>query len=301
MWQFYSSPRRRKFMKPAITRRLFPVIDPTINRCRLLPPFIRFREVYLISQRYNLATCQIEKIMSTFRYGMFCYLNRHARFEASGRNISTEHWMNTFCFDNRFKKEVYEDVIHTFTKNPVIFAVIRDPLERFVSSYVDKCIREGGYPRGCYDCERDLLCFMQNLKKFLLAYIDDPLIGIEHIYIRRHFAPFSWYCNFGETLNTTHIVRLNLQQRGDVARHINEILMKAGVQYRQRNYIQEELLKRLPNHSTNGAEERSEVERSVLSDPIIFQHFIDIYYYDYVIFGYKLPQISRIKPEKERH
>lgn len=47
---------------------------------------------------------------------------------------------------------------------------------------------------------------------------------------------------------------------------------------------------RLPNHSTSGVKERLEIERNLLSDARIFQIFIDIYYYDYVVFGYQLPK-----------
>ncbi|KAK5980366.1 hypothetical protein GCK32_007416 [Trichostrongylus colubriformis] len=66
------------------------------NQSGMVPPYVRFREAFLISPDYNLATCQIEKIMSTFRSAMFCYLNRKDEFVAAGRSISTEHWL-TAC------------------------------------------------------------------------------------------------------------------------------------------------------------------------------------------------------------
>ncbi|KAK6016835.1 hypothetical protein OSTOST_17677 [Ostertagia ostertagi] len=68
------------------------------NSSAIVPPFVRLREAFLISPKYNLATCQIEKIMSTFRSAMFCYLNRKEDFVAAGRNISTEHWLTACVF-----------------------------------------------------------------------------------------------------------------------------------------------------------------------------------------------------------
>ncbi|VDL66168.1 unnamed protein product [Nippostrongylus brasiliensis] len=65
------------------------------NHMGLLKPFVRFREAFLIAPKYSLATCQIEKTMSTFRAGLFCYLNKKEDFIAAGRQISTENWFNT--------------------------------------------------------------------------------------------------------------------------------------------------------------------------------------------------------------
>ncbi|VDO78463.1 unnamed protein product [Heligmosomoides polygyrus] len=65
------------------------------SRSGMVPPFIRFREAFLISRSNKLASCQIEKIMSTFRAGLFCYLNKKKEFIEKGRKISTEYWWDT--------------------------------------------------------------------------------------------------------------------------------------------------------------------------------------------------------------
>ncbi|KAK6732727.1 hypothetical protein RB195_016846 [Necator americanus] len=79
--------------------------------------------------------------MSTFRCGMFCYLNRRRKFEEAGRSISTEHWSNPFCKDEWNERKTFVDAVNSLKKDAVIFAIIRDPVDRFLSGYTNKCIK----------------------------------------------------------------------------------------------------------------------------------------------------------------
>ncbi|EPB75773.1 hypothetical protein ANCCEY_05131 [Ancylostoma ceylanicum] len=65
-----------------------------IDKPSILPPFFRFREEYLVVKKYHLATCQIEKVMTTIRDGIFCYLTDSKNFTKHNRTISKEHWGN---------------------------------------------------------------------------------------------------------------------------------------------------------------------------------------------------------------
>ncbi|EPB66931.1 hypothetical protein ANCCEY_13972 [Ancylostoma ceylanicum] len=66
--------------------------NPVVNISGIVPPYHRLEEVIVVNPQYRLATCQIEKIMSTVRDGIFCYLTNTTEFLANNHTISTEYW-----------------------------------------------------------------------------------------------------------------------------------------------------------------------------------------------------------------
>ncbi|EYC10370.1 hypothetical protein Y032_0056g2711 [Ancylostoma ceylanicum] len=172
------------------------LISEKINGSDLLPPFVRFREFFLVAPKYNLATCIIEKVMSTFRNAMFCYLNRKFLFEKHVHGLNNVSWEHELCnYKRNYRKSSLKDALISLGSQPVIFAVIRNPLDRFLSGFVDKCMIEQR-PNKCFGCERDLKCFLVELKELLFSYQADPnnkTLSDDDIYYMHHFAPMSWY------------------------------------------------------------------------------------------------------------
>ncbi|RCN23775.1 hypothetical protein ANCCAN_30537 [Ancylostoma caninum] len=112
-----------------------------IDNSSILPPFFRFREEYLVVKKYRLATCQIEKVMTTIRDGIFCYLTDSKNFTANNRTMSKEYWRNRFCSDLRHFRNDLDQIYEELGPNPILFTIVRDPLDRFISGYVDKCLK----------------------------------------------------------------------------------------------------------------------------------------------------------------
>ncbi|EPB72186.1 hypothetical protein ANCCEY_08720 [Ancylostoma ceylanicum] len=228
-----------KKSKESLSAKIEQPVRDFVNKSNLLPPLFRFREIFLISPKYNLATCQIEKVMSTFRSGMFCYLNRKRQFEKEGRNISTEHWSNTLCDDERDERKTFDETIKSLRRNFLMFTVIREPLDRFLSGYTNKCVR---------------------------------------------------YCDLEKSFNLMHVIRYDMREREKLVSDFNSVLHRARVPFIQRNYISRELLKKLPVHSTSNSKERYEVEKELLSNPQLLMMFVELYYYDFIVFDYKFPK-----------
>ncbi|WKY05875.1 hypothetical protein Q1695_006242 [Nippostrongylus brasiliensis] len=66
------------------------------------------------------------------------------------------------------------------------FAVVREPLERFLSGFVDKCLHE----KQCYSCNGDMGCFVSKLTTSLFRYYRDENSSSDfHL---DHFAPQNW-------------------------------------------------------------------------------------------------------------
>ncbi|KAK6732770.1 hypothetical protein RB195_016875 [Necator americanus] len=111
-----------------------------------LPAFGSLRENILIAPNYDLATCQIEKVMTTIRDAIFCYLRDPIGFKAHDRRISSESWSESFCGFSNYRSNI-DDVERQMGKKYKRFALIRNPFERFLSGYVDKCLKQCNFKK----------------------------------------------------------------------------------------------------------------------------------------------------------
>uniref|UniRef100_A0A914W4N0 Carbohydrate sulfotransferase n=1 Tax=Plectus sambesii TaxID=2011161 RepID=A0A914W4N0_9BILA len=89
--------------------------------------------------KYGLANCAIPKSLSTVTMAIFCYLYDSDAFVAKNRTLSKEKWMIRFC---KVKNEGYQpdpELLHA--SNWTHIAVVRHPVDRFLSGFVDKCVK----------------------------------------------------------------------------------------------------------------------------------------------------------------
>ncbi|ETN84344.1 hypothetical protein NECAME_06906 [Necator americanus] len=117
--------------------------DPSLDRSffdesNVFPPFIRYREYFQDIPEYRLCTCFIEKVMSTIRDGIFCYLRDPIEFVVQNRRISTENYVNRFCSPAAVDRKMCSYTTEKSSRR-LKFAVVRDPIDRFLSGYADKC------------------------------------------------------------------------------------------------------------------------------------------------------------------
>ncbi|PIO64247.1 hypothetical protein TELCIR_14131, partial [Teladorsagia circumcincta] len=137
---------------------------------------------------YRLATCQIEKNMATIRDATFCFLTNHTEFVAHKRKISTQFWSNKFCTD-LFERRSFDEAKETLGENMTLFAVVRHPIDRFLSGYVDKCHNEIFYYKKderCFGCRDDMRCFVEKLFKTLIGYCEFDKHKSDYILVNYH-------------------------------------------------------------------------------------------------------------------
>ncbi|ETN86611.1 hypothetical protein NECAME_16252 [Necator americanus] len=77
--------------------------------------------------------------MTTITAAIFCYLTNTSEFLLNNRTISTEEYYRRFCLDQN--DMTYDEVHNILGSSRVEYAVVRDPVERFLSGFVDKCIK----------------------------------------------------------------------------------------------------------------------------------------------------------------
>ncbi|KAK6036850.1 hypothetical protein COOONC_25645 [Cooperia oncophora] len=72
-------------------------------------------------------------------------------------------------------------------------AVVRDPLEKFVSGFADKCLREKTwkkFPNRCNRCKSNLKCFMERQYARLLRRAKG--VHSPTNFDDDHFSPQNW-------------------------------------------------------------------------------------------------------------
>lgn len=98
---------------------------------------IRWAAMFNYAARYKIVNCAIQKSLSTLTMAIMCYLYNEKRFEAENRTIPGESWNDQFCRFNNAGVEPSGKLLHD--PQWTHFAIVREPIERFLSGWMDKC------------------------------------------------------------------------------------------------------------------------------------------------------------------
>ena len=170
--------------------------------------------------------------------------------------------------------------------------VVRDPLERFISGFLDKCRIHKVWlyesKTHCFRCKDDVSCFLKKLDETLR----DPKIRVLDM-DTHHFIPQSWYCEMGKYMTNNYtIIKFS---RAHTQSYVNELLNVF-----RRQHIPEEIVQTVynqmthgeTNHSTFGMRDEKKILYEELKRPENALRFLRIYYHDYQIFGFPLPDFK---------
>ncbi|PAV82480.1 hypothetical protein WR25_16273 [Diploscapter pachys] len=89
-----------------------------------------------------MAGCMIEKCMSTLMVGVNCYVKQRRFFKSLGLTVNDGWGKAGFCLGETYHNvsNVTLDVPSVYYSGMRLFAIIRDPIERFLSAFYNKCI-----------------------------------------------------------------------------------------------------------------------------------------------------------------
>ncbi|CAJ0582334.1 unnamed protein product, partial [Mesorhabditis spiculigera] len=199
-------------------------------------PFVPMAPLWIASKGDQIAACKIEKNMSTFLTAMMCYLNRTEEFLAAGRALHSESWNQRYCrntieFIEENRPFNLSDLPPRQTKSWHTMVIVRDPLDRFVSGFVEKCLNtqpSPGWRYICYRCFGDISCFLNELLHRLKSFVLKPQRHIE----AQHFAPQTWYCGFENIEYKLINYGTDHASRDVMNRQIAEFLEQSGVERR---------------------------------------------------------------------
>ncbi|KAI6219341.1 hypothetical protein M3Y99_01662500 [Aphelenchoides fujianensis] len=179
------------------------------NERRCFPKFLQMETRIRVSKRapedrarvpcfqtapnLRLGACVIQKGLSTVVSSLLCFLRNETAFRAAGRSFDSEYAADQFCPKAEEAGSVAEAKRSNEGGEWTFFVVVRDPIDRFLSGYVDKCIRNPTRYRFCNGCGANFTCFV--LSEFRRFERQIRAGRLERTFEDRHFAPQNWHCD----------------------------------------------------------------------------------------------------------
>ncbi|CAI5455558.1 unnamed protein product [Caenorhabditis angaria] len=245
-----------------------------------------------VSPKYKMVSCVVQKSMSTMISGTMCYLYDEEGFINSGRDFDDE-LQTRFCRD----KNEYFDVATvrsmyniSLVGNDWSFSMItRDPIDRFVSGYVDRCIRIR-QPNGtiqCNGCRWNLTCFVETEYKRMMEISNRG--KVRRTMEDAHFFPQLWHCDLHTELEYFEFLKYSTNAEDLLIPQFDDLMERQKVPLASRQFIHRQLLFRRPNHATISTTARRFYYSRLMSSPYLLEFIIKMFYYDFVQFHYALP------------
>ncbi|EFO95737.1 hypothetical protein CRE_14059 [Caenorhabditis remanei] len=263
------------------------------NPSPCLPGLRDFEGEIRTAPRYRLSTCVVQKSMSTVMTSLFCYLRDEKKFIGNNREILKDWKIIRFCmFKNEFRNlgGLFKKFnILPSANNWTHIMMVRNPIERFISGFVDKCYRKPVVSNYCNGCKKNLTCFMETelarmreqVKKgtFLKTYED------------RHFFPQSWRCDLHQYFSNFTFIPYSSAHNFSITSHLFPIFRNHSVPESSLQYIQSSLSSGRTAHSTVDSKATSFIEKRLKSSPYLMELLVKMFYHDFKLFNFTLPAI----------
>ncbi|KAK6731792.1 hypothetical protein RB195_007944 [Necator americanus] len=281
------------------------------NTSKCVPPLLSFRNGYKlgvqsavislvgvirVADKYRLIGCAIAKNLSTVLTAILCFLFDTDGFLMNNRNLTGDLYQIRFCL----KRNEYDNIpiiYNNYNSDPNIWgmiAIVRDPLERFVSGFSDKCLRKQSwrnFTNHCQGCETNLTCFMERLYARMMRWTTKDEFE-RGSFDDNHFFPQNWRCDFRSYLNHYHIIKYASSKQSEFREDLIAILRKYNVSETSTRYIRTSLSSSRTRHTTKGTLEQQETRKAILTNHHHMDLLIKMFYYDFVLFGFPFPQLN---------
>ncbi|EYC42347.1 hypothetical protein Y032_0534g3061 [Ancylostoma ceylanicum] len=267
---------------------------------KCLPPFVKFKKShFLAAPDYHLIMCLIPKNLSTVMALIFCYLLREKEFISAGRNITTRipdvglcHGKNTFVrIDRMFQ------ALNIKNMSEWKFAMVtRDPADRFLSGFIDRCIR---VHEDCYGCGNNMTCFIEAEYRKAAEYAYDQNWDAKNLTRDDwHMFPQNWHCYLRDFQRNYEYIRYSSNPQETLLKHLKHLFKSQGVPESSIAYISESLQSGRTAHSTVMSSSRKFLEQRLRSSPYLMEMIVRLFYHDYTLLGYPLPNLDMADSQK---
>uniref|UniRef100_A0A7I4YRZ2 Uncharacterized protein n=1 Tax=Haemonchus contortus TaxID=6289 RepID=A0A7I4YRZ2_HAECO len=265
-----------------------------------LSPFIRMTTLLSTAPNYRLATCLVHKNMSTLMLNIICYLLRGQKFIEMGRSLLKDSWDTSFCgYEKCF------DGVDPMLKSLQIgnlsewslTMVTREPIDRFLSGFIDRCLRVG---HKCYGCGSNMTCFLEQTyyraRLYALTAENNETILPDTTRVDRHVFPQNWRCNLGKYYDNYKFIEYSSNPDTKLLQDLIRVLAEQKVPQSSIDYITNVLQSGRTEHTTFTSKARAFLEHRLRSSPYLMELLVRTFYYDFKLFGYLLPDLVSMGP-----
>ncbi|CCD65073.1 sulfotransferase family protein [Caenorhabditis elegans] len=263
------------------------------NTDHCIRPFLNHETRYRVAPDYKMAHCVVHKSMSTVITGIWCYLFNRNRFVRVDKQMNMSEWdKESLCRgDNTFRhlKSLQKKYNASEMTGWSLSMITRDPIDRFISGYVDRCIRVAEGPSPCNGCDKNMTCFiLSEYERFKKQAHKGVLTNT---FEDRHFYPQNWRCDIKTMRNKYEFIRYSSDASKELMEDLFKIARRQGIPEKELEYIENELTKnRKTSHTTAYSPAREFFQRRLRESPLLMEYVVRMFYHDFVILNYPLPE-----------
>ncbi|CEF64132.1 Sulfotransferase family-containing protein [Strongyloides ratti] len=280
------------------TCELYTKEDPCI------PPLQNFQSRFRVDLRHKINFCTITKNFSSMLRSILCFIKK-PQYIKYQEDLTKGSWTYKFCNDNNFSRRISR-VANNYTDGDVDklmktwkhVAFVRDPFERFVSGFVDKCVisKEWKIEKNkCYGCRANVTCLLQRLYEKLKEKSSFSTKNKDITYDDIHFFPQSWHCEFNRHMNSYTIIKYGTKPKVLLKfyKTFFKFLRENGIPMRKIKYIRKYTINKRTRHATYNLWVRKYIEKKIRKSKYLMKLIYLIFYYDYIVFNFPLPSIPK--------
>ncbi|CAD5223683.1 unnamed protein product [Bursaphelenchus okinawaensis] len=270
----------------------------------------------VIARDYKTLNCILPKCMSTITTMVYSYLTdpvRYKRFKwNNSRGVSATHHKNDFDSLQTFQhnEHVSDKDLEKWSMN----VAIRDPMDRFISAWLNKCVEERlllsrdnilyGGGELCYGCGEDFECFLRAQYKRAILYSKGAMTTVS--YEDQHTFPQNWFCDFRNHLHRYNVIKHTTDYEGKAAFYtwMRNLMERQKVPKEKIKFVFKHILTPLDGRKTKAKDKKhnmlkykaDEARERLLSDKDMYNIFMAMFVYDYVLFDYEIPKRTSDEP-----
>ncbi|CAJ0595957.1 unnamed protein product [Cylicocyclus nassatus] len=254
-----------------------------------IPPLRSFEAEFRVAPKHKISTCVVQKSMSTVMTAIFCFLFDENGFRRSGRKLLSEIKRTRFCEHRNEALSMRSLQWRVLVRNEdgwVHTMITRDPVDRFLSGFVDKCIRAHLPGAYCNGCKANMTCFLIREYERMVAEVRKD--RFTRTFEDRHFFPQNWRC---ELFKHPHrvFIRYSSNATNSMLDDLFKVFRIRKVGNSTLEFLRHELNSGRTPHSTIQSYARHFLEERLRSSDFLMEYVVRMFYHDFRIFHYKLP------------
>uniref|UniRef100_A0A0N5BJB9 Sulfotransfer_1 domain-containing protein n=1 Tax=Strongyloides papillosus TaxID=174720 RepID=A0A0N5BJB9_STREA len=260
---------------------------------------------YVIADKYKINTCITGKTFSSMQLGIFCYLYNQKRFLSSYLTKIDKAGDRRLCGkENRYKymngviKDYANDNSTKYFNEWRNILVVRDPISRFISGFVQLCVLNIGLPPNhpyCFHCGRDMECFLSHLYSNIRKFEKNKKEPV--YFIKYHFYPQTWQCQYNLYKEHYKIIYYSSRNKKKFYSKYLKELKLSHVPKGKRTFIKKLLNNTKTLHTTYDKRETKIYKKALMNNKKLLKLIVKIFYDDYKQFKFKWPRINTNKSD----